>query len=180
MKPIIALALLFIVTYTKGQTNIIGKPFPSMDVETINDLKMKLPDSVKGKYTLLGLAYSKKAEDELVTWFEPIFHKFIEKPTGLMKGFGHEVNVFFIPMFTGINAAGAGIAKRKALKTTDPQLMPYILFYKGQLKPYKESLNLEGKDSPYFFVLDSTGKVVYTTMGSYSEDKLDEIESVLE
>ena len=42
MKPIIALTLLFIVTYTKGQTSIIGKPFPSMDVETINDLKIEL------------------------------------------------------------------------------------------------------------------------------------------
>jgi hypothetical protein len=180
MRYLLLVVFASMVTNARGQNELIGRVFPSMDVETINDLKIKLPDSATGKFTLLGLAYSKKAEEELVTWFEPIFNKFITKPQGLMKGFTHDVNVFFIPMFTGINAAGAGIAKRKALKKTDPQLLPYILFYKGQLKHYKESLNFDTKESPYFFVLDPKGKIVYATLGVFTDDKLDEIESVLE
>lgn len=172
--------ILCISTCLKGQNDLIGKLFPTMEVETINDLKVKLPDSVAGKYTLLGLAYSKKAEDDLLTWFEPIFNKFVNKPEGVLKGFGHDVNVFFIPMFTGINAAAAGTVKRKSLKKTDPQLFPYILFYKGQLKPYKESLNFDNKEAPYFFVLDPRGVIVYATTGVFSDVKLDEIESVLE
>ena len=40
---------------------VIGKIFPAMETQTIEDKTVMLPDDVKGKYTLLGLAYSKKS-----------------------------------------------------------------------------------------------------------------------
>ena len=159
---------------------VTGKMFPDMEAETVEDKKVKLPLDIKGKYTLLGLAYSKKSEDDLNSWFQPVFEKYIQKTTGLMSGFGYDVNVYFVPMFTGINAAATGTAKRKALKNIDPQLLPYVLFYRGELKPYKESLEFDKKDVPYLFVLDPTGKIVHATIGKYTEDKMDAIESVIE
>ena len=178
MKMILCVVLIGMGYSAPAQ--LIGKAFPAMEAETINDKKIKLPDSVLGKYSLLGLAYSKKAEDELMTWFEPIFNKFVYKSEGLMKDFGHDVNVFFIPMFTGVNAAAAGTVKRKALKQVDPLLLPYILFYKGQLKPYKEALNFDEREVPYFFVLNAKGVIVYATQGKFTETKFEEIEAVLE
>ena len=159
---------------------VVGKVFPDMTAETVEDKKVNLPTDTKGKYTLLGLAYSKKSEDELNSWFNPIFSKFIQKSKGLMSGFGYDVNVYFVPMFTGVNAAATGTAKKKAIKNVDPQLLPYILFYKGELKTYKEALDFEKKDIPYFFVLDSEGKIVYATSGKFSQDKLDKIEESIE
>ena len=159
---------------------VTGKVFPDMVAETVEDKKINLPNDVKGKYTLLGLAYSKKSEDDLNSWFQPVFEKYIQKTTGLMSSFGYDVNVYFVPMFTGINAAATGTAKRKALKNIDPQLLPYVLFYKGELKTYKESLEFDKKDVPYFFVLDPTGKIIHATVGKYTEDKMGEIENVLE
>jgi len=159
---------------------VVGKVFPDMTAETVEDKKVSLPTDTKGKYTLLGLAYSKKSEDELNSWFNPIFSKFIQKSKGLMSGFGYDVNVYFVPMFTGVNAAATGTAKKKAIKNVDPQLLPYILFYKGELKSYKEALDFEKKDIPYFFVLDSDGKIVYATSGKFSQEKLDEIEESIE
>ncbi|CAN5315390.1 hypothetical protein BH10BAC4_BH10BAC4_25850 [soil metagenome] len=159
---------------------VIGKMFPAMETQTVEDKKVMLPDDVKGKYTLLGLAYSKKSEDELNSWFEPVFSKFVQKTTGLMAGMGYDVNVYFVPMFTGINAAATGTAKKKAAKGMDPQLLPNILFYKGELKKYKEALDFEKRDIPYFFVLDPTGKIVYATSGSFSETKMDKVEEAIE
>jgi hypothetical protein len=159
---------------------IIGKSFPDMQAETVEDKIVTLPADVNGKYTLLGLAYSKKSEDELDTWFQPVFEKFIQKNTGLFESFGYDVNVYFVPMFTGVNAAATGTAKRKAIKNVDPQVLPYILFYKGDLKPYKEALDFEKKDIPYFFVLDKDGKIVYATSGKYTLSKMNEVEEVLE
>lgn len=163
-----------------ASAQVTGKMFPDMEAETVEDKKVLLPQSTKGKYTLLGLAYSKKSEDELNSWFQPVFEKFIQKTTGLLAGFSYDVNVYFIPMFTGINAAATGTAKRKAIKNIDPQLLPYVLFYKGELKTYKESLEFDKKDVPYFFVLDPTGKIVYATMGKYSDAKMNEVEEVIE
>ncbi len=179
MKNIIGLSVILTLS-PPIRAQVIGKQFPDMTAQTSEDKNVNLPKDIQGKYTLLGLAYSKKSEDELVTWFEPVFSKFIQKPTGLMAGMGYDVNVFFIPMFTGINAAATGIAKKKAIKNVDPQLLPYILFYKGDLKPYKEALEFDRHDIPYFFVLDPKGKILYGTSGSYTEKKMDEVEKVIE
>jgi hypothetical protein len=162
------------------KAQVVGKMFPDMEAQTADDKKVQLPQDTKGKYTLLGLAYSKKSEDDLNTWFEPVFNKFIQKIKGLMTGMGYDVNVYFVPMFTGINAAATGTAKRKAVKNVDPQLLPYILFYKGELKIYKETLEFDRRDTPYFFVLDPTGKIVYATSGAYSDEKMDAVEAVIE
>jgi len=177
-KTLFVLFWLAATSLSSGQ--VVGKMFPNMEAETVEDKKVKLPEATKGKYTLLGLAYSKKSEDELNSWFNPVFSKFIQKTGGLMAGMGYDVNVYFVPMFTGVNAAATGTAKKKAIKNVDPQLLPYILFYKGELKTYKEALDFEKKDIPYFFVLDATGKIVYATSGKFTEDKLDEIEGAIE
>lgn len=179
MKQIIVFVLLNAGLFS-AQAQVVGKFFPDMITQTVDDKKISLPQDVKGKFTLLGLAYSKKSEDELNTWFNPIFGKFIQKPTGMMEGMGYDVNVYFVPMFTGINAAATGTAKRKAMKNTDPKLLPYILFYKGELKKYKDELNFDRKDIPYLFVLDADGKIVYATDGAYSNQKMDAIESAID
>ncbi len=179
MKRIVLSAFALISVHFAA-AQVIGKYFPVMEAETVEDKKVTLPEDVKGKYTLLGLAYSKKSEDELNTWFSPVISKFVLKTGGLLAGMGYDVNVYFIPMFTGINAAATGTAKRKALKNMDPQLLPHILFYKGELKPYKEALDFERRDIPYFFVLDPFGKIVYATSGAFSEEKMDKVEEVIE
>lgn len=181
MKKVLVFSLLLLSSAYVVTAQVTGKVFPDMTAETVDDKKIELPQSVKGKFTLLGLAYSKKSEDELNTWFQPIFEKFVQKQKGgLFEGFSYDVNVYFIPMFTGINAAATGTAKKKAIKNVDPNLLPYILFYKGELKTYKEALDFEKKDIPYFFVLDKEGKIVYATSGKFSKAKMDEIEEVIE
>lgn len=179
MKRLIIVICLCLCIYT-AQAQVVGKTFPNMEAETVEDIKVKLPADVAGKYTLVGLAYSKKSEDELNSWFQPVFAKFIQKTKGIMAGFTYDVNVYFVPMFTGVNAAATGTAKKKALKNIDPQLLPYILFYKGELKPYKDALDFEKRDIPYFFVLDPKGKIVYATSGKYTEEKMDDVEEHIE
>lgn len=179
MKKLLVIITACIV-FTSASAQVIGKIFPDMATETVDDKKINLPHVAKGKYTLVGLAYSKKSEDELNTWFQPVFEKFIQKTKGLFEGFEYDVNVYFVPMFTGVNAAATGTAKKKALQNVDPNLLPYILFYKGELKSYKEALDFEKKDVPYFFVLDKAGKILYATSGKYAPKKMDEIEAVME
>jgi hypothetical protein len=176
-----AFICLFLCRSSFVLAQVIGSTFPSMVAETVEDKKITLPESVEGKFTLIGLAYSKKSESELNSWFQPVFTKFIQKPSGgLFTGFTYDVNVYFIPMFTGVNAAATGTAKRKAAKNIDPQLLPYVLFYRGELKTYKAALDFEKKDIPYFFVLDPEGRIVYATSGKYSPTKMEAIEEHVE
>src|SRR5690348_7919870 len=102
-KFLLGMSMLLAVVVSQAQ--VVGKAFPLMEAETVEDKKVKLPGDVGGKYTLIGMAYSKKSEDELNSWFQPVFEKFIQKSTGLLSSFTYDVNVYFVPMFTGINAA---------------------------------------------------------------------------
>src|SRR5262245_97429 len=138
MKALLSLLMLIVGVSVNAQ---VGTQFPDMETETSEEKKIKIPFDVKGKFTLVGLAYSRKSEEDLVTWFQPVYTTFIEDP-GPMS-FGYDVNVYFIPMFTGVNSAAAGNAKKRAISGIDPVLLPHLLFFKGDLKPYKKSLNLE-------------------------------------
>ena len=112
------------------------------------------------------------------------FWKFINKPEGKIdqlfgNGSSYDVNAYFVPMFTGVKTAATKTAKRQALKKMDPRLIPSILFYKGKLKPYKESLDFQQKDIPYFFVLDKKGKIVYATSGRCTSEKMAKVEELV-
>ncbi len=163
---------------------IKGKPFPEMKTLTLEQKTLYLPRDSKGKYTLLGLAFSKKSEKDLNSWFQPVYDKFLSAGTGdmnkLFGSFGYDVNVYFVPMFTGINTAATKTAMKKAVKNIHPSIQKYILFYKGKLKPYKEALHFDQRDIPYFFVLDENGIVRYATSGKYTKAKMDQIEAVLQ
>ena len=50
MKNSFATLLLVFVTLSISSAQVIGKMFPNMDAETVEDKKVKLPDQVKGKY----------------------------------------------------------------------------------------------------------------------------------
>ena len=55
-----------------------------------------------------------------------------------------------------------------------------MLFYKGEIKSYRQSLDFDKNDVPYFFVLDKEGKILYATSGAFTSGKLDEIEAVID
>lgn len=178
MKLLLTCCLLVLCSTLFAQ--IEGSPFPDMETETVEDKVVNLPDDVTDKYTLIAMAYSKKAEKDLSTWFSPVYNKFLKKTTGVFASFTYDINVYFVPMFTGINAAATGTAKRKTAEELDPLLVPNILFYKGALKPYKEALEFDKKDVPYLFLIDNDGNIAYATSGEYTDDKMDEIEEFLD
>lgn len=180
MKYFISAIFLFSVISSSVGQDLEGQPFPEMETETVDDEVITLPQDVNDKYTLLGLAYSKKAEDDLNTWFSPVYHKFIKEATGVFASFAYDINVYFVPMFTGVNAVATGKVKKKTAEELDPKLVPNILFYKGNLKDYKDALNLDDKKVPYIFIVDQEGKIVYATSGEYTDKKMEKIEAVLD
>ncbi|MEQ9304853.1 MAG: hypothetical protein RJQ14_13175, partial [Marinoscillum sp.] len=166
MKKIIILTISLCILSSTASDAQVGNQFPSMEAETLTNEFVDLPQDIGGKYSLIGLAYSKKAEDYLKGWFEPVYNQFIYKnPNPGPFDFSFDVNTYFVPMFTGAKRPAYKKVMDKLKKTIDKRLQPNILFYKGTLKEYKDALNFDGKDDPYFYVLDPEGKIVYATTG---------------
>lgn len=154
----------------------INNQFPLLEGENLKHEEVILPKSTLGKYTLVGLAYSKKSEKYLKSWFTPTYNLFLDEPEEpSIFDISYDVNVYFIPMFTGAKRAAYKKVMENVEKDIDERLHPYVLFYKGSIKEYKELLAFDGNDIPYFFVLDENGKIVHKTSGSYSTAKMQEI-----
>ncbi len=155
-----------------------GDVFPELVGETLEQDTIELPEATEGKITILGMAYSQKAEATLKTWYQPMYDKFVLK-TGIFDQF-YDVNMYFIPMYTGGKKAAYDPTMKKLKESNRTDLFPYILFYKGEMDPYLEALDMENKNLPYFFVLDEKGTILYAAKGLYSEEKMEKIEEILD
>ena len=159
----------------------VGDEFPKMSGTSLTDKEISIPADTQDKFTLVGLAYSKKAEDDLKTWFQPVWERFIraEDPNALIPEMKPDVHVVFVPMFTGIKRGASNAAIKKMQKDVDKKLHAHVMVYSGKLGDYEEALNFEQKDTPYFFVIDKSGKIVYATSGKVSPQKLNEVEKLV-
>lgn len=158
--------------------SLVEPAFPELQGETLDGKTITLPTDTKGKVTLVGMSYSKKAEATLKTWYQPMYDKFVLK-RGMFDS-QYDVNFLFVPMFTGAKKTAYGPALKKLKESNRKDLYPHLLFYKGALEPYKTTLSMDDKNLPYLFVLDEEGKIVYQTKGLYNESKMEKIEEILD
>lgn len=171
-KLLVIMALMVTLSFTTGNT------FPKISGETLDHKTLTLPSDCAGKKTIIGMAYSDKAQDALISWYEPAFEKFVAKVG--MFDYQYDVHLYFIPMFIGLKQSLYETTLKKLREENRKDLYPYVIFYKGELEPYETSLNMKDKNTPYVFVLDEKGNIVYSTTGEYSEKKMEAIEAVLE
>lgn len=155
----------------------VGKEFPSVSGETLTEEAVTLPKDISKKFTLIGMAWSKKGEDDLEDWLLPVYELFLDKDAFI--AIDYDLSVYFMPMFSGFKKGAHKSVMADAKKHLDKKLHPHMLFYKGKVKEYKKELNFDDRTIPYFFVLDEKGKIVYATSGKYKEEKLDEIEKLV-
>ncbi len=154
-----------------------GSEFPELTGETLSEEVLTIPTDTRGKYTLVGLASSEKAEEFLRGWYEPVYNKFIAK-TGMFDDM-FDVNVFFVPMFSGSKKIGKGKVMKSMKESKNTELFDHVLFYEGQLKTYQEALRMSKTDLPYIFLLDPDGNIAYSTSGYFNERKMDAIDDIL-
>lgn len=175
MKNII---LIICLALGSGVSAQVGDAFPLLSGETLSEEIVTIPADTRGKYTLVALASTEKAEEFLRGWYEPVYNHFIAK-TGMFDD-QFDVHVYFVPMFTG----GQKIGKNKVMnsmkkESKSDELFPYVLFYEGDLKEYQDKLKMTKKDLPYIFLIDPDGEIAYTTSGYYKEQKMDAIDDIL-
>jgi hypothetical protein len=174
MKIVFALVFCWFSLTTAAQ---VGNKFPMLVGQLLNGKAVDLPESVAGKYTLVGMSWSKKAQPDFESWISPVWNKFVLK-TGMLDKM-YDINLYFVPMFVGTKKSAMDNVMKQMKAKSDSDIFPYVLFYKGDLAPYEKSLGLSDKTKPYVFLLDSTGKIVYGTSGRFNDDKMLEIEKIL-
>src|SRR6185503_14010187 len=171
MKSLVAFVLLAIAHVSSAQE------LPSFSGETLEKKTIHVPDDLRGRYSFLCFASSTKAQKALESWLDPVYNKFIAK-TGLMDEF-YDVNVFFIPVFKGANKNMQQTVRKKFDETAQQDVRGNVLFCQSELSAVIDALHMENESTPYFFLLDPEGKIIYRTTGYFSETKFDEIDDLI-
>ena len=68
----LAIILIFLIIVQFSFANN-GDTFPSITGESLKNKMIELPKAAKGKYCLIGMASSQKAEGDLQTWMQPVY-----------------------------------------------------------------------------------------------------------
>jgi hypothetical protein len=177
MRNIVLLPLLFWLSWGTASAQL-GDTFPDLPGELLTGENIVLPSDKQDKLTLVGMAYSKGAEDILKSWYTPMYDKFVLK-RGMFDHL-YDVNFLFVPMYVGAKKAAYKASIKKMKDSNRKDLYPYLLFYKGGLDPYVDMLGMDNKNQAYLFIIDKQGKILYHTKGMFSENKMEEIEGVLD
>lgn len=132
-----------------------------------------------GKYTLIAIAFSRAAEDNLRTWLNPLYETFVYKDknsSGLSPAEVNDVNFYFIPLISGFKKV-RDIFK----KETDKEFWQYIVdTEKTNIKAIQKTLNIKDDNLPYFFILNKEGIIIETVSGNFQPAKLDKLEDAIE
>lgn len=169
--------LLFVLSFFVFH-HLDAQKFPFLNGELLNNESIELPKDCVGKYSLIGLAHSQKAEEELRTWYDPSIDKFILK-RGMFDS-EYDVNIYFIPMFHGVKKMAYDKSFKKIKQLTDERLYKHVIFYKGEIKNYKEVLDIDQKDRPVFFLLDPEGNILKRFEGRFREIYFEELIEIID
>lgn len=149
--------------------------FPQIVGETTEGNSVTLPDNSGSDYTIVALAYGKKAEPLLERWYGPAYSRFIAK-NGLFAATYH-AELYLVPIFVGLNRSAYNGSMNRLRKEVDPEIARRVIFVKDDPRDLIRTLDMTDKDIPYFFVLDRNGKILQRVSGAFSVDQLDALEA---
>ena len=153
-------------------------PFLKLEGHTLEGTAVTIPLKSNGKYTIVGICYKRSAEEDLKTWIQPMYDIFVAKPKGtdyFDVASYFDVNYFFIPLISGFKKAAADF---KA--STQPDLWKNVIDCDTDIQLLKVQLKPADDNVPYFYVIDTAGKIVEVVSGKYTEAKMDKIQESID
>lgn len=168
-------AFLLVIPLLFGGALQAQQVFPDLEGETVDGRTIRLPIKGTGSFTIVAMAYGKKAEPMLEKWYAPAYARFVDKH-GLFAG-TYDVELFLVPMFVGMNKSAYGSTMNRLRKEVDPDIARRVLFVMDEVHGLIDKLGMNDKNIPYFFVLDKDGNILARVSGAYSVDQLDALEA---
>ncbi|MCO5273711.1 MAG: hypothetical protein M9900_02175 [Flavobacteriales bacterium] len=149
--------------------------FPPLEGETVQGNSVRLPTN--GSWSIMAVVVGKKAQPALEEWFAPAYNRFVMK-SGLFAS-SYSVNLYLVPVFTGLDKAAYGPSMNTLKKRVDADLAKQVVFFKGDADVVLQALGIRDRNIPYFFTVDPQGNIVHRESGKFSVEKLDALEAPL-
>lgn len=149
-----------------GDKEIIGKIFPRINAYSLAKTEVVLPEMVKGKVTLIAIAFVREAQDMIDSWSIPFENRFAKN---------NNYTYYEIPMLDGLwrlfrgsidGGMRAGIPMEKHMN---------VVTYYGNYKQYASYLLINDINKGYVFLLDKEGIIRYRGIGFASDEDISEM-----
>jgi len=155
-----------------------GKSFPALKGATLNDKTISIPIK-NDKYTVLAIAFDRKAEDALKRWLNPLYETFIQEAGKSDNTIDiaevYDVNFVFVPLISGFKRIADDFKSN-----TDKSFWPYVMdTEKTDIRAVQKSLGVKDDEIPYFYVIDKAGVILEFQSGSYTQAKMDKLEAAI-
>jgi hypothetical protein len=168
--------LYVLVTFTLMHTIAVAQSFPPISGETLQNKSITLPDYVKGKQAVIGIALSMKAEEALKKWSDPLYNTLISGSMGGLMGANmYNANLCFLGMLRGATKLAYGEVKKQAQKNIDAKLHGYYVVSNDDSGVLVDILKIKDRSEPVFVVIDEQGNILKIVRGNYTPQKMDEI-----
>jgi len=148
----------------------IGKKFPTVTASSLAGTKESIPESCRGKVTLITVAFLRESQGQLDSWLNPFYEKFGNNP-GFM--------FYEIPMissgykFMRMIIDGGMRAGLPSFKH------PHVVTMYGDVKKYVAELSLDPRFG-YAFLLDRDGIIRFQAQGYATPQLLHELFTLAE
>lgn len=175
MKQLLTIIALFLSLTFLAQ---IKGTFPSLVGHTLDGNAVAVPLVGTKKFTVIGICYKRSAEDDLKTWIQPMYDVFVAKANGtdyFDVGSYYDVNYFFIPLISGFKKAAADF---KA--STQPDLWKNVIDCDTDIALLKVKMKPADEGIPYFYVIDTAGKIIEIVSGKYTDSKMEKIQDAID
>jgi hypothetical protein len=152
------------------QELLFGKPFPEMEVETLHEREITLPQALNGQVSVLTLAFEMDAQDTIDTWAH-----FLKKEYGMDA----PLKYMEVPMISGAYWPVSGFITGGMRDGIDSTMHDNVATFFGNRTPYFEQLKMPRRNSCYVFVLDREGVIRFTAEGAITPEKKARIAEVI-
>ena len=148
----------------------IGMKFPNVTADSLAGTKESIPESCRGKVTLVGVAFLRESQSQLDSWLNPFYEKFGSRDGFMfyeipMISSGYKFMRFVID---GGMRGGIPSFKHK-----------HVVTMYGDVEKYLTALHLDPRYG-YAFLLDREGAIRFQAQGYATEQQLQELFSKAE
>ena len=164
IKAILVASIFFNFLYAND--NFLDKKFPVIEGISLSGNKVKFPDVLTGKPSVLAVAFKQKAQLCINSWADEFFPRY---------GINGDVQYYEIPMLGGQWTMARNWIDGGMRGGVPKFLHNYTVTYYGPLRSYYETLGISSKGDCYMYVLDNNGIVKGRFNGYSTKEGLDKM-----
>jgi hypothetical protein len=150
----------------KIQENIIGLHFPEITSKSLSGTAVTLPETAKGKVTLICIAFVRRAQSMIDSWAQPFELEF---------GKDSRFTIYEVPMINGAWKVVSWMIDSGMRGGIPVEKHGNVVTFYGDYSGYREILGMKDTNFAYVFLLDPNGIIRLKGQGYASFENVKEL-----